>query len=131
MTDLYIHIGRIAESDFLGRRGIDVKTHLIIHDEGRILRSIDLMDAVQGVVEEGLGQCLVVYVAFGKGEAEVGVLHIDARGLHRELLAFDIEQVDEATVLERLDIVHHRRARGLGLVRQLGDIESAGYLLHQ
>ena len=80
---------------------------LAINDEHcTTVGCVDLVVAVQSIVEERLGDGLAVDIAYRSGKAEVGVLHIYLGRFERELLALGIKQIEKTRIFEVLDIVH-------------------------
>ena len=58
-------------------------------------------------------------------------MHIDPRGLHREVLILHIEEVDQTRVLEILNIVHGRRTAETDLLGNTTYVQRTRRISHQ
>ena len=84
----------VADTRLAWRGSTSVHVVLAINDEHcTTVGGVDLMVAVQGGVEERLGNSLLVWFACASSVAQVRILHIYLSRLERELLALGIKHV--------------------------------------
>lgn len=94
----------------------------VYHVEAVFAGVVHRMVFPHAVYEEGLHQVLCFRLVRIDDVLQVGVVHHHFGGFLREILAYGIDDVYQPGVGQVFDVIHHRGAAGLYLMRQIADV---------